>query len=181
MIYKLANPKDVDKIYGIDEPTRNTLIKYTKILSEEYGEERDVDNDYGGYVLYVPLGTNTDDLKDVFDYTEYGAECVEFIENSKPVMCVIVYVTSCDYGVVIVISPNDMPDEMKGYFDDTAEEICPYCDHVNKFLPIEAKVKESGKKVVVCKGCGKEILACTLCEDYGIGCGTCNNTQEVSV
>lgn len=175
MIYKLANPKDVDKILGIDEPTRNTLLKYTKILSEEYGEERDVDNDYGGYVLYVPLGTPHQDLKDIFDYTGYCAECVEYIEHSCPTMCVAVYVTSCDYGVVIVISPNDMPDEMKEYLDEEAEEVCPHCDYVNTFKVSETKVNTSGKKTIVCKDCGKEILTCTLCEDYGVGCGTCNN------
>lgn len=175
MIYKLANPKDVDKIYGIDEPTRKTLLNYTKILSEEYGEDRDVDNDYGGYVLYVPLGTPTDELKDIFDYTECCAEYVEYIEHSNPAMCVAVYVTSCDYGVVIVISPNDMPDEMKEYLDEEAEEICPYCDYVNTFKVSEAKVNTSGKKTIVCRDCGKEILACTLCEHCGTDCGMCNN------
>ena len=113
MIYKLGKPSDIDKIHDIDTHTRNTLIKYTTILSDEYGEDRDVDTDYGGYVLYVPKGTNLDDLKDMFDYSSYCVEYVENIDKSSPPMYVVVYITSCEYGVVIVISENDMPDEMK--------------------------------------------------------------------
>lgn len=172
MIYKLANPKDVDKIFGIDEPTRNTLLKYTKILSEEYGEDRDVDKDYGGYVLYVPLGTPHQDLKDIFDYTGYCVECVEYIEHSNPTMCVAVYVTSCDYGVVIVISPNDMPDEMREAMDETIQETCPHCDYVNEFKVSETKSNKNGKKTITCKECGKEIFACSLCDGYN--CGACS-------
>ena len=178
MIHKIGNVKDVDKICNVDEMTRNTLLKYARILTEEYGSERNVDNDYGGYVLYVPLGTPYQELKAMFDYTDYSPEYVEYIEHSEPTMCVAVYITSSDYGVVIVMSLNDMPDEIRKHLDESFEEVCPHCDYVNTFKVSETTNK-SGQSTIVCKGCGKVMLACSLCGHCGIDCGRCSIEQEV--
>ena len=174
MIHRIGNVKDVDKICNIDEMTRNTLLKYARILTEEYGVERDVDHDYGGYILYVPFGTPYEELKAMFDYTDYSVEYVEYIEHSEPTMCVAVYITSSDYGVVIVMSLNDMPDEIRKHLDESFQEVCPYCDYINTAKVSETKNNASGKSTIVCKSCGEEILACGLCEQCETGCGRCS-------
>ena len=118
MIHKLSKPSDVDNLVDIDTHTRNALLRYTKILSDEYGENRNVDNDYGGYVLYIPVGTPIAELKEFFDYSAHYPEFIERIKESIPPMCIAVYITSTEYGVVIIMSENDMPCEMKEYIDE---------------------------------------------------------------
>ena len=113
MIHKLSKPSDVDKLLGLDAPVRKALLRYTKILSDEYGENRDVDKDYGGYVLYVPVGTPITELKEIFDFTAYHPEFIERIKHSNPSMCVAIYIVSCEYGIAIIMSETDIPDELK--------------------------------------------------------------------
>ena len=51
------------------------------------------------------------------------------------------------------------------------EEICPLCDHVNKYKLSDTKDYKNGKKIVVCQECGSVIFACNLCDCDG--CGKC--------
>ena len=51
------------------------------------------------------------------------------------------------------------------------EEICPLCDHVNKYKLSNTKDYKNGKKIVVCQNCGSVIFACNLCDCDG--CGKC--------
>ena len=79
------------------------------ILSDEYGENRNIDTDLGGYVLYAVPGTPIEEIKAFFDYTK---NAVEYAETSGSV-CALVYILSSDYGVVIVMSTADATEEMR--------------------------------------------------------------------
>ena len=54
---------------------------------------------------------------------------------------------------------------------ESFEEICPLCDHVNKYKLSDTKDYKNGKKIVVCQECGSVIFACNLCDCDG--CGKC--------
>ena len=56
--------------------------------------------------------------------------------------------------------------------EESFEETCPLCDHINEYKLSETKDYKNGKKIVVCQNCGSIILACSLCD--GIGCGKCS-------
>ena len=51
------------------------------------------------------------------------------------------------------------------------EEVCPLCDHVNKYKLSDTKDYKNGKKIVVCQNCGSVMFACNLCDCDG--CGKC--------
>ena len=116
MIYKLANVSDLAMLPPIDKPTMDVLYQYTNILETEYGSNRDVDNGYGGYVLYCTSGTKVDEIKAMFDFEKYVIEFVEHTYEANPQICTIVYITSCERGVVLVMSIGDLPKEITNTF-----------------------------------------------------------------
>lgn len=108
MIYKIGNVDDLESIAFDNDNAKELCTHYVSILSSEYGTHRNVDTDNGGYILYVTSGTSTDEIKTFFDYTQNLVELVDL----KGGICAAVYILSCDYGVVTVMSLADMPPEI---------------------------------------------------------------------
>lgn len=108
MIYKLGGPGDLEHIPSLSPEAREVLLKYLQVLAEEYGENRDLDHDMGGYLLYCQPGTKQEELLSVFDYREHLLEWVEWGRN----LCVGLFLLTDDYGVVLVMAKEDAPKEM---------------------------------------------------------------------
>ena len=100
MIYKIGNAKDVDAISNITETEKQVVCKYANILTEEYGEDRDIDNGHGGYVLFCEKGTTIDEIKEKFSYDKFLLEYAELFEDD---VCATIYLTSTEYAVVLVM------------------------------------------------------------------------------
>ena len=120
MIYKVGNVKDVEGIPYLTDEVKNILLEKVNILTEAYGEYRDVDHDYGGYVLYVTKGTDVKTIKEMFDYTEYP---IEYADAYEPDICVVLYIPSTEYAVVLVMSLDDVPDEIRAHISKQVYEI----------------------------------------------------------
>ena len=119
MIYKIGTVADMGNVVFEDRTAKKEVYKYATILTEEYGANRNVDKDDGGYILYATPGTKADDLKKLFDYTQ---NIVEFVDVEDDV-CSAVYILSSDFGVVIVMSLADAPPEIiKETINKTEEE-----------------------------------------------------------
>ena len=114
MVYKLGNYTDMQSLPALDLKTEEILFSYTSVLSYEYGEDRNVDEDDGGFVLYAPPGTDCEEIKAYFDYSKYILEYVDVFDE----VCSALYLLSNDYGVVIVMSIVDAPDEIKKEMDE---------------------------------------------------------------
>ena len=108
MVYKLGNVSDLEKLMIADETTYNVLHELTSVLTNEYGADRNVNEDDGGYVLFATLGTKPEEIKAFFDYT---ANLVEFVDVQDDV-CSALFILSSDYGVVIITSLADTPPEI---------------------------------------------------------------------
>ncbi len=117
MVYKVGSPEDIVNIPNINEAETKVITKFARILSDMYGSDRDIDNDYGGYILFATKGTNPEEIKNVFDYEE---NLLEYAELHKGDICAAVYITSTEYGVVLIMSMNDAPkiirEHVKDYF-----------------------------------------------------------------
>ncbi len=119
MIYKIGTVADMESIVFEDSTSKKEVCKYATILTEEYGADRNIDKDDGGYILYATPGTKADDLRKLFDYTQ---NIVEFVDVDGGV-CSAVYILSSDFGVVIVMSLADAPPEiLKETINKTEEE-----------------------------------------------------------
>ena len=118
MIYKIGSVADMESITFENDAVKLTIYHYASILTAEYGAERNIDTDDGGYILYATMGTNAKEIKTFFDYT---SNLVEFVEVQDGV-CSALYILSSDYGVVIITSLADTPPEILKEIETQTEE-----------------------------------------------------------
>ena len=107
-VYKIGNITDLDGIPIANANALTTISRYASILSEEYGTNRNINTDDGGYILYAMPNATGEDIKAYFDYTRHTVEYVDKIGD----ICSALYLLSNDYGVVIVMLIADAPPEI---------------------------------------------------------------------
>ncbi len=108
MIYKIGSTDDMTSVSFENSDARELVYHYARILTYEYGANRNVDTDDGGYILYATSGTTAEAIKSFFDYTQYEIE----LTCQSGDICSALYILSSDYGVVIVMSLADAPPEI---------------------------------------------------------------------
>ena len=108
MVYKIGNISDLESIAITDENAYALLSQYARLLSYEYGEDRNVDLSDGGYVLYATPGTNSEEIKAYFDYSKHIVESADRFGS----LVVAMYILHNEYVVLIVMSEADAPAEI---------------------------------------------------------------------
>ena len=119
MIYKIGTIADMDSIAFENDNIKQTVYHYVSILTYEYGADRNIETDDGGYILYATMGTTAEEIKAFFDYT---ANLVEFVDVQDDV-CSALFILSSDYGVVIITSLADTPPEILKEIEIQTEEL----------------------------------------------------------
>ena len=114
MVYKIGNLADLESLPLIDDTALELLCHHASVLSHEYGENRNVDTEDGGYILLAPSGTNAEELKPFFDVSVHTPEHVDRYGN----LCEAVYLLNNDYAVVIIMSVADAPIEILNEIDN---------------------------------------------------------------
>lgn len=112
MVYKIGTTADLAKLPSMDQRTYRLLSILARVLTSEYGADRDVEASDGGYVLYADPGTNPEEIKTYFDYSAACVESVEYIPDTIPPTCVATYILNNEYVVVIIMSAADAPPEI---------------------------------------------------------------------
>ena len=105
MVYKIGNVTDLSTIPITDGKTFELLYHYARVLTSEYGQERNVTEDDGGFILYAPPGTKAEEIKDCFDYTKHIVESVDRYGQLYSAM----YILSNEFVVTILGSIVDAP------------------------------------------------------------------------
>lgn len=113
MVYKIGNLADIKKLPKVKMDTWTILCHYASVLTNEYGADRNVDKDDGGYVLYATPGTDSEYIKAYFDYTKHTPEQVD----EKGSLCIALYVLNNEFVVVIIMSKEDAPAEILNEID----------------------------------------------------------------
>ena len=111
MVYKIGTLSELNKLPSMDEKIRERISENLEILDDNYGSDRDIDKNNGGYVLYAEPGTKDTEVLSWFDYVEYIPEYVDRID-SEPEYCCSLYLISDAYGVVIFTALADTPEEV---------------------------------------------------------------------
>ena len=114
MIYKIGNLADIESLPLIDDTTLELLYHHASVLTHEYGENRNVDDSDGGYILYAVPGTSAEEVKAFFDFSKHTPEHVDRYGN----LCEVVYLLNNDYAVVIIMSVADAPIEILNEIDN---------------------------------------------------------------
>ena len=108
MIYKIGSVADMPNVAFENDDSKEFVYHYARILTYEYGADRNIDTDDGGYILYCTSGTTAEAIKSFFDYT---ANCAELVHQQGDT-CSALFILSSDYGVVIITSLADTPPEI---------------------------------------------------------------------
>lgn len=111
MVYKVGSAKELEKLPSMDERLLEMLKGYAQMLSDHYGEDRDVELNEGGYILYAEPGSTEDEVKAIFDYQQWEPEFVEMIDV-EPRYSLQVYVTGDDFGVVVIMEAKETSDNI---------------------------------------------------------------------
>ena len=108
MVYKIGCLSDLETLSLINDVALELLSHHASVLSYEYGENRNIDTDDGGYILYAVPGTSEEELKAFFDFSKHIPEHVDQYDT----LCESVYLLNNDFAVVIIISIADAPTEI---------------------------------------------------------------------
>ena len=95
MIYKLANPHDLQDLPPMDNAVRGVLLQYTTILSG----------------LDATPDATAAEVKQAFDPNGCVPEIVSTID-SCPAYTYTLFLLSSDYGVVLVVPTSATPSEL---------------------------------------------------------------------
>ena len=68
----------------------------------EYGKDRDVDQNDGGYVLYVPLGTAHEELQRTVRFSLNEPELIQCYPLKDRNVCLALYLLNNEYSVALV-------------------------------------------------------------------------------
>ena len=113
MVYKIGNLADLETLPLINDVALELLCHHSSVLSHEYGENRNIDNSDGGYILYAVPGTDAEELKAFFDFSEHTPEHIDQYD----ILCEAVYVLNNNFAVVIIMSLDDAPTEILNEID----------------------------------------------------------------
>ena len=108
MIYKIGNLADLESLPLISDVALELLYHHASVLTHEYGENRNVDDSDGGYILYAVPGTSAEEVKAFFDFSKHPPEHVDQYDT----LCEAVYLLNNDFAVVIIMSLDDAPTEI---------------------------------------------------------------------
>lgn len=114
MIYKLAHVEDLRNLLLAEWPVVPLLQNHLAILDEEYGADRDIDEDDGGYILYAQRGTNPMELLTWWDYERRPCESVE----QQGEYCFALYLLNNEYSVSLVMHKEDLPEILRKELED---------------------------------------------------------------
>ena len=107
MVYKIGNVSDLEELPQLEDTALELLYHYASVLTHEYGENRNIDTEDGGFVLYATSGTCAEDIKPFFDFSKAVAESVDRYGE----LVVAMFLLNNEYAVTIVMSASDAPQE----------------------------------------------------------------------
>ena len=113
MVYKIGNLADLETLPLISDVALELLCHHASVLSHEYGENRNFDEDSGGIIYYAVPGTDAEELKAFFDFSKHPPEHVDQYDT----LCEALYVLNNNFTVVIIMSLDDAPTELLNEID----------------------------------------------------------------
>lgn len=111
MIHKLEHITDLDAGMINNDTVRDLIEGYLTTYDSLYGEDRNVDEDDGGYVLYCDPGTSAVELKSFIDYEDLLCEYTQEIEGTDYLQAM--FILNNEYVVFVVMTKADMPKSLK--------------------------------------------------------------------
>ena len=114
MLYKLGKVSDLRKLPISEDSVVPIVEKILNILDKEYGENRNIEEDDGGYILYASYGTKPNEFTKYFNYEKYLCEEIE-LRNGY---AIVTYLLNNEYSVTLVLHKEDLPEMLRKELED---------------------------------------------------------------
>lgn len=102
MVYKLAHEAEMSSLpFQVSGRLYDSLLEFLLVLDNEYGPDRDVEQDDGGFVLFCTPGTTDIEIQRYLDFNGLVSDWVTSISHD-PDYCASAYFLRDDYVVVLV-------------------------------------------------------------------------------
>ena len=120
---KLAHVKEVDRLISV---IPNTVIdevrKIAEFLDENYGEDRIVDTDFGGYILIIQSLEDLEELKDIYLEAEtLVPEYCELIKTEYEDYTNSLIILNSEYSVSLFMPGKLTPAKLQAYMEEVKE------------------------------------------------------------
>ena len=104
MVNILRNVKETYRYKNWDERVLVQVRAILTVLDEEYGENRNIHKDLGGYVLLCDSDTTVEELEEVVNLSYDLYEWADEIETYDETYVMALYLLSSDYSIVTVMT-----------------------------------------------------------------------------
>lgn len=102
MVYKLGHEVEISTLpFPVSGKLYDDLEEFLLVLDNEYGADRDVEHDDGGYVLFCTPGTTDSEIQRYFTFSGLVPDWVDRISH-QPNYRVSLYFLRDDYAVVLI-------------------------------------------------------------------------------
>ena len=109
MIYQLSHTSEMESLpFAVTGKLFDNLMEFLIVLDNEYGKDRDVEHDDGGFVLFCLPGAKGAAFDRYPELSQLSPEWVNFID-CDPQYCAALYMPREDYSIVIVMPTADAP------------------------------------------------------------------------
>lgn len=102
MVNILRNVKETYRYKNWDERVLVQVKAILAVLDEEYGVNRNIQKDLGGYVLLCDSDTTVEELEEVVNLSYDLYEWADEIETIDETYVIALYLLSSDYSIVTV-------------------------------------------------------------------------------
>lgn len=107
MVYKLAHEAEISSPpFPASGKLYDSLLEFLLVLDNEYGADRNVEQDDGGYVLFCTPGTTDNEIQRYFHFNGLISDWVTSISHD-PDYCASAYFLRDDYVVILIRAENE--------------------------------------------------------------------------
>lgn len=118
---RLARETDLVMIQSYPDELQQAISDELTILDENYGSERDVYHDYGGYIIFTESEKEIPDIEGEIKI-EISVDAIpEYVDiircSNKKTYTSSLFLLGSDYGVIVVMPYEITPDNIKRYIE----------------------------------------------------------------
>lgn len=113
---KLLNASDLSHIFHLEKEVQTYALEALTILDEEYGKDRDLITDLGGYIAIVAHPDEINELEELHNIDLTKNPCPEYVDfiiaEAGPLYTASLFLLSSDYGIIMILPYEMTPKEI---------------------------------------------------------------------
>lgn len=113
---KLLNASHLSHISHLEKEVQTYALEALTILDEEYGKDRDLITDLGGYIAIIEHPNEIEELEKLHNCDLTKNPCPEYVDfiitEDGPIYTASLFLLSSDYGIIMILPYEMTPKEI---------------------------------------------------------------------